>query len=306
MFKFTKIAILLFFLLIQLCFFTSQALAASGCLTSGSCNQTYLGTVIPCCSGYHCDSTNNCVPGTGAVTTQSSNLNFTPEITVGNFVAGTNITVSNNTQTIAEYIKQIYQYAIGVVAIIAVVVMMIGGVLWMTAGGNTTQVSTAKSYISGSLLGLLLILFSFVILKTVNPDLVNFKVTSIQTPTTSSSDSSSNNNGAGCCCQVSADKQSFSSCTFGQQTSCDTTSDTTFFQAGKDCTQVEGCPQYIAGCCYKNTGMGGNGNYIYSCTDVATKANCDTTDSYTFYAEGKQCNQVEKCPQYQTGVTGSW
>jgi len=77
--------------------------------------------------------------------------------------------------TIGNYIEAIYKYAIGIVGILATVVMMWGGVIWITAGGNTERISSAKSWISASLTGLVLALASYTILYTINPNLVKFK-----------------------------------------------------------------------------------------------------------------------------------
>ncbi|MFH1326249.1 MAG: hypothetical protein ABIH48_02160 [Candidatus Falkowbacteria bacterium] len=75
---------------------------------------------------------------------------------------------------IAEYISLVYKYGTGVVGIVAAVVLMFGGILWLTAGGNTGQVQTAKEWIKAALLGLILALLSYMILLTINPDLVSF------------------------------------------------------------------------------------------------------------------------------------
>src|SRR3989338_8098402 len=56
---------------------------------------------------------------------------------------------------------------------------MIGGVLWIVAGGNATRVGEAKAWIGAALTGLVLALTSYLILNTVNPALVNFKTTNI-------------------------------------------------------------------------------------------------------------------------------
>jgi hypothetical protein len=74
--------------------------------------------------------------------------------------------------TIGLYIKAIYKYAIGIVGILAAVVLMFGGLLWLTAGGNANQVSEAKAWIGASLTGLLIALCSFMIMATINPALV--------------------------------------------------------------------------------------------------------------------------------------
>ncbi|MFH1233110.1 MAG: pilin [Patescibacteria group bacterium] len=76
---------------------------------------------------------------------------------------------------IGEYIAGVYKYAIGIVGILAAVLLMFGGVLWLTAGGNTTRLGEAKAWISASLSGLIIALCSYTILYQVNPDLLKFK-----------------------------------------------------------------------------------------------------------------------------------
>ncbi|MFH0956172.1 MAG: hypothetical protein V1801_03125, partial [Candidatus Falkowbacteria bacterium] len=46
---------------------------------------------------------------------------------------------------IGEYIAGVYKYAIGIVGILAAVVLMIGGVLWIVAGGSATMIGEAKA-----------------------------------------------------------------------------------------------------------------------------------------------------------------
>ena len=75
---------------------------------------------------------------------------------------------------IGIYISAIYRYAVSIVGLLATVVMMFAGMLWITAAGNTEQISKAKSYISAALTGLVLTLTSWVILYQVNPDLIKF------------------------------------------------------------------------------------------------------------------------------------
>jgi len=82
---------------------------------------------------------------------------------------------------ISEYIAAIYKYAVGIVGILAVVVMMVGGAIWITAGGNASSVGEAKSWITGALTGLVLVLASYTILYIINPDLTNLKFIEIKT-----------------------------------------------------------------------------------------------------------------------------
>jgi len=88
----------------------------------------------------------------------------------------------SGTKPIADYIKTIYTFAVGAVGIVAAVVLMIGGVMWITAGGNASNVSEAKSMITASLTGMVLVLCSYLILGQVNPALVNLQSDLIGTP----------------------------------------------------------------------------------------------------------------------------
>ncbi|MFA4987802.1 MAG: pilin, partial [Candidatus Brocadiia bacterium] len=74
----------------------------------------------------------------------------------------------------------LYKYAVAIVSIIAVIMVMVGGLRWLTAGGSATAISAAKETISGATVGLTLLLGSYLVLYTINPALVNFKALQIQ------------------------------------------------------------------------------------------------------------------------------
>jgi len=82
---------------------------------------------------------------------------------------------------IGEYIQAIYRYAIGVVGILAAVVLMVGGIVWLTAGGNQTRIGEAKAWIGASLTGLVIALSSYMLLWIVNPALVQFRPIGVTT-----------------------------------------------------------------------------------------------------------------------------
>ena len=76
---------------------------------------------------------------------------------------------------IGKYISTVYTWGLSVVGILAVVMMMIGGLIWTTAGGSATHIATAKQYIGGAISGLVLLLVSYLLLETINPELVSLK-----------------------------------------------------------------------------------------------------------------------------------
>lgn len=81
---------------------------------------------------------------------------------------------------IGSYINAFYTYALGAAALIAIVMIMIGGVQYILGAANPEMVGQAKSRMTNAVVGLILILGAYVILNTVNPYLVKFKT--IQAP----------------------------------------------------------------------------------------------------------------------------
>lgn len=49
----------------------------------------------------------------------------------------------------------------------------IGGVIWLTSGGNPQKIGQAKSYIVSAVIGIILLMGSYLILSNINSDLVN-------------------------------------------------------------------------------------------------------------------------------------
>lgn len=72
---------------------------------------------------------------------------------------------------LAQYIAGLQNYAIGIVGVIAVIVLMIGGIIWLTAAGNNHQIDQAKKLIGGSVIGVFLVLSAYSILYIINPNL---------------------------------------------------------------------------------------------------------------------------------------
>jgi len=73
---------------------------------------------------------------------------------------------------IGEYIAAMFKYGVGLAAMLAVIMMMIGGFVWLSSGGSPDRIGKAKEFISSALIGLFLALFSYLMLYTINPRLV--------------------------------------------------------------------------------------------------------------------------------------
>lgn len=76
----------------------------------------------------------------------------------------------------ANYIKTIYEFGVAGAGVIAVVMIMVGGIMWVVAAGNPTKIGQAKEYITNAIIGILLVLGSYTLLQTINPELVKLRV----------------------------------------------------------------------------------------------------------------------------------
>lgn len=77
------------------------------------------------------------------------------------------------TSDIRSTISQIIRVAMGLLGIVAVVIILIGGFKWMTAGGNEDQVGEAKKWIFSGVIGLAIILSAYALASFVIDNLVN-------------------------------------------------------------------------------------------------------------------------------------
>lgn len=74
------------------------------------------------------------------------------------------------------YINALYKVALIVIVLSAVLMLSIGGFMYLTSAGNTASMGTAKGVIFDSLIGLVIALFAYLLLYVINPDLVNISI----------------------------------------------------------------------------------------------------------------------------------
>jgi len=75
-----------------------------------------------------------------------------------------------------QFINYIFIFSLGIVGLVGLIAMIIGGFGYMTSTGNPQKAAQAKDKIISALLGLLLLLGSYVLLSIINPDLLRFPV----------------------------------------------------------------------------------------------------------------------------------
>lgn len=81
-----------------------------------------------------------------------------------------------------EYLVLIFKLGVWFAVFLAIFMIMVAGFLYLTAGGSSERVSRAKEFVGGALSGLVIALFSFVILQTINPRLVELSFPEIPGP----------------------------------------------------------------------------------------------------------------------------
>lgn len=84
-------------------------------------------------------------------------------------------------RTLGGIIAWVYTLVIGISGLAAFVMIVWGGVQWMTSAGSPTRTSDAKDRIQKALLGLLLVLSSFLILQVINPELTTLHIAGLET-----------------------------------------------------------------------------------------------------------------------------
>lgn len=131
------------------------------------------------------------LPLTAQAEDNYSSLDYTPQIKipvsgsgldqattkVGSYDSASGVMSSD---LLARYIKALYDYGMIICGILAAIVLMGGGVLWLTSAGDSSKVGQAKELITGSIIGTVILFSSWLILNTINPDLLKMKVITTQ------------------------------------------------------------------------------------------------------------------------------
>ena len=76
---------------------------------------------------------------------------------------------------VKDIANSIISVILGFLGLIAVILILIGGFMWMTAGGNEEKVTTGRKYIINGVIGLLIILAAYAI--------ASFVITNLQSAT---------------------------------------------------------------------------------------------------------------------------
>lgn len=85
--------------------------------------------------------------------------------------------------TLQDYLESAYKFGIAIVAILAVIMIGVGGFMYIvTSAGNAGKLANAKEIITSAILGLVMALLSWLILFVINPDLVGNTLKGVEIP----------------------------------------------------------------------------------------------------------------------------
>ncbi len=85
--------------------------------------------------------------------------------------------------SLPDYVKYIFNFSLIVAGLVAFGALVYGGMRYLTSAGTPAAMSLAKEQIFAGFLSLVILLSSYIILTTINPQLVNFSSINL-TPTT--------------------------------------------------------------------------------------------------------------------------
>lgn len=106
-------------------------------------------------------------------------LSVAHAITISATIPATTAGAANAT-TPGGYINSFYQFALLIGGVLALAVVVYGGILYMTSIGNPSGVEEAKKWLEAALFGIILLAGAYMILNIINPQLVNIALPTLQ------------------------------------------------------------------------------------------------------------------------------
>ncbi|MFA5107528.1 MAG: hypothetical protein WC497_04350 [Patescibacteria group bacterium] len=90
-------------------------------------------------------------------------LTFAPTVSALTIDNGYGTNIYGTDKPLSEQITAIIQWVLGFLALVAVIMIIYGGFIWLTAAGNEERVGQAKKIISAAIIGLVIILLAWAI-----------------------------------------------------------------------------------------------------------------------------------------------
>jgi len=87
----------------------------------------------------------------------------------------------NDDQDLNQVVAWFYYFVITIAGMAVFAMLVWGGFTWLTSTGDPSKIASAKDRIYSAFLGLVLILASFLIMRTINPELVVLQLPGLPT-----------------------------------------------------------------------------------------------------------------------------
>jgi len=91
-----------------------------------------------------------------------------------------NIPGTNANSTPGQFISALYTWSLSVGGLLALGAIVYGGIKYTLSAGNPSGQNEGKEWVKAALLGLFLLLGAYLILYTINPNMVNLNLPSLQ------------------------------------------------------------------------------------------------------------------------------
>ncbi|MCK4501035.1 hypothetical protein KAU11_11105, partial [Candidatus Babeliales bacterium] len=78
--------------------------------------------------------------------------------------------------TLPEYVKYIFRVSLIIVVLSSFAVLIYGGFVFLTSGGSPVARNEGKNWLFSGILGLIIALCSYLILNTINPDILKIRL----------------------------------------------------------------------------------------------------------------------------------
>ena len=229
-------------------------------------------------------------------------VNFTPQETIpgSSFQQGVSTYVSKTSgnyiiaDLLARYISAFYNWGLSIVGVIGVLVLMAAGLIWITSGGDSGKIATAKKMIGGSLGGMTLLIGAWFLLNTINPDLTKLPALKMENITHQYIKD-------GCCTKIKSTNK------VGMSTSENCTQG--YFYENKVLTSTGECEDSV--CCMEEQTAKGQSNKYLICSDTSkskcNKMKADTPNNsnftYKFTLTNRSCATYSGCTNPGSDVT---
>lgn len=90
--------------------------------------------------------------------------------------------LTEETSNPGEFVNNVYKFALGISGAAAFAVIIYGAILYTASAGNSSKQQEAKEWIKGAVFGVILLLAAYLILYTINPNLVDLTSPELKKP----------------------------------------------------------------------------------------------------------------------------